>query len=78
MACLLFDMTIYVQQFVKNRQWMNHEIALGQHMDKTGYRKEAAVKIEKANALKLPSYLNTAPTEACFPRLHPKLPRWST
>ena len=50
-------MTIYVQQFVKNRQWMNHEIALGQHMDKTGYRKEAAVKIEKANALKLPSYL---------------------
>ena len=78
MACLLFDMTIYVQQFVENRQWMNHEIALGQHMDKTGYRKEAAVKIEKANALKLPSYLNTAPTEAGFPRLHPKLPRWST
>ena len=60
MACLLFDMTIYVQQFVKNRQWINYEIAWGQHIDKTAYRKEAAIKIAKSNALKLPSYLITS------------------
>ena len=60
MACLLFDMTIYVQQFVRNRQWINYDIAWGQHMDKTAYRKEEAIKIAKANVLKLPSYLITS------------------